>query len=179
MLRYLIVLMLCCTSWAEDVGTSSWRYGLGLGIEGRAQQNVNPDYPEMRRPILGFFQLQWSKWVLQFEVANERQKTSSSNLKVESSSLGLTAWGRYQFGNLHRWSPFVAFGGGVFLDRVSSSYQSEKEVRFGERGQFGLGGGLRYMFAKKWMTEIEGRVIGAQDRRDPSLSGLVRLGLLL
>jgi hypothetical protein len=178
MLRYLSALLLICaagaTAWAEPV-----HYGLGLGLESRMQEQVNPTFYEAR--FVGNYSGQirfWPMTVL-IEAAYSQHESTSGAFSVTSETTTLGSWFRYEFNQPYAWSPFVTAGLGVNLDEVRSTYFDNQDVREGLRKFVGLGGGLTKTLMSHLMVEAEGRAEFIEDRKDVAYSGILRLGVLL
>lgn len=167
-------------SYGQEESSSRLRWSAGAGLEGRIRQDINPDLPDTKVLPPLFMQIHGKRLSAQLEfTAFEEKKSTLGALEIESETYTLGGWGRYAFKEPFHWSPFAAAGGGVFFDRVESSYLEESTEVSGRRYFMGLGGGVTHELIPH--LEIEGEIRAAliEDRKDVSFSGIIRLGVLL
>lgn len=165
---------------AQEEGSSRLRWSAGAGFEGRVRQDVNPDMPRTKILPPLFMQVHRNRLSAQLEfTAFEKEKSTLGALEIESETYTLGAWGRYAFNEPFHWSPFAAAGGGVFFDRVESKYLDESTEVTGRRYFMGVGGGLTHELFEHFEVEGEIRAALVEDRKDVSLSGIIRLGVVL
>ncbi len=155
------------------------RFSGGTGIEGRVQQEVNPQITEAKALPHFFAQYRYDSFGLALEGNNQERSSSSGALKVKSRTINLGLWGRYEFLKPLRWSPFLALGVGSYFDTVTSRYADEMDERSGRRDFFGLGGGVSTALWDHLLLEAEMRAALIQDRKDIAYSGILRIGFVL
>lgn len=172
MLRYLIVLALHVPLVHAE---SDLHWSAGTGLETRFQKEVNPDYSDVQ--ILGqlFGQLNLGRWLAHAELGHEERDTSTGLLAIETRSLNIGAWGRYQF-QTEQWRPFVGTGLGAYFDTVKTTFGASEDERSGNRPYWGLGGGISAVFWNSLLLEAEGRGTLIRDRREPTFAALFRVG---
>lgn len=169
-----VILLIVFSMLSTAAARPQW--GLGLGYEGRLQKEVNPDYMEVKSVYHGFVQARFHPWIAHLDLGYESGKDSSGGLTIASRSYSPSLWGRYEFLET-RWRPFVGTGVGAYFDRVTSTLGSASDERNGRRLFWGLGGGLSATFWDHFLVETEARLAFIEDRRDPLLSLLLRLGV--
>ena len=95
-------------------------------------------------------------------------------METQTRTLGL--WGRYEYLTDSRWVPFAGLGVGSHFDRVRSSFGGTTDRRNGDRPFLGAGAGAGVLlFGHLWL-ETEARFASVQDRGDPLLSFLFKIG---
>lgn len=174
MLKY-VTLIALVFSQSVAFGRS---FGVGLGFETRAQQDVNPAMYEAQMIGLGSLQFKAWPWTMALESGYESSESNSGALSIQSRSISLMGWGRREFRPARSWSPFIAAGAGVFFDRVISTYLGSRDQRQGNRAALGVGAGLTRLFSNGVFVEAEGRSHAVEDRMDLSFSAIVRVGFL-
>jgi hypothetical protein len=152
------------------------RLAFGLGLEARLQQEVNPDYAEVKTLGQIFAQSHFEKWSLHYELAYEKRESNSGALMITSRSYNSGIWGRYRFVNERRWTPFVSSGVGAYFDKVTSRWGVADE-RKGIRPYWGLGGGVSAVYWEYLLLEVEARGMLVQERIGPLAAALLRIGV--
>lgn len=158
-----------------------WHWGAGVGLESRLQREVNPGFARLTEVGQLFQQISFARWGVALEESLERRDSGEGALRVQTRSLGVTAWARYFLGDssgLGRsgWKPYLGVGGGAFFDRVDSTYAGLRDRRSGNRPLIGGGGGLQGVFYDVLLFEVEARAVLVRDRREPLPSLLFRMG---
>jgi hypothetical protein len=152
------------------------QWGLGLGFELRAQREVNPDFAETKGVPQFFAQMQFVNWGAQVEAALEKQSSGSGGLNISSRSANFGGWGRYVFLEQKRWRPFATAGLGCYFDRVKSKFGTAENESSGTRPYVGTGGGVTAVLWRHLLLEAEGRLSLVRERKEPTVSTLLRLG---
>lgn len=151
----------------------------GLGVEGRMEAQVSPEFSDTRGVGQLFQRVQWNRWAVSVEVAQERSKTASGGFSVRTRTANVSAWGLYRVWGADSWSSFVDLGGGPAIDSVESQLGADVARRRGVRWRFGGGLGLNYLIWDRLLLEGEARMTGIQDRKEPAFSLLLRAGVSL
>lgn len=154
------------------------QFGGGLGYEVRIQREVNPDFAETKSMPQAFAQMQFTHWGAHIEGAVENQTSTSGGLTISARSYNFGGWGRYKFLEQKMWRPFVAAGLGSYFDRVTSEFGNASNESKGKRPYVGLGGGMAVVFWEHLLLETEARVALVRERKEPTLSALLRIGFL-
>lgn len=180
-MRSVALLLLFAVSgmaFAQESGREK-HWSLGTGFEGRLQEDINPQLPDTQ--VLPHVFAQYRIWPFGVSVEADwsERDSNSGALSIETRTLNLGLWGRYEFREPLKWSPFAGAGFGMGFDRVTSRFLEESDVRQGRRGFFGMGGGLTHSPLKHLLLEAEVRAALIQDRKDIALSGIFRLGFVL
>lgn len=153
------------------------RWSVGTALEARAQREINSDYTQLRNSGQLFAQARFLPWVAHVELGREDQRTRAGAVGVDSRSLSLAGWGRFEFENERRWKPFLGSGIGAYFDQVSTRFGAEKDIRQGRRLFAGIAVGLTAIYWENLLVELEGRTALVEDREEPNFSALVRLGV--
>ncbi|MGE0526518.1 MAG: hypothetical protein AB7G93_05070 [Bdellovibrionales bacterium] len=167
------------SSAATEAVSRRVRWGGGMGIEGRLSKEVNPDYVETGALPRLYGQAFLWPWGASLELGQQKQVSEAGGLAILARTTELSLWGRYAFTESERWMPYATVGAGVYFDQVTSTLGAAYDERDGERGLFGLGGGLSKRFLKYMNVDVEARAVMAEDRRNPVFSGILRLGVQL
>lgn len=165
--------------FAEESEVSRLRWSVGTGVEARAQQEVNPEYYEVQTLPQLFAQFRLHPWTATVETGYEQRETNAGALLITSRSFNLGVWGRYEFREPLRWSPFLAGGVGAYFDTVGSQFATSHDERHGQRKYIGVGGGMAHAFWTHFLTEAEIRTALVEDRADVAWSFIVRVGYIL
>jgi hypothetical protein len=155
------------------------RFSAGAGVEGRAREEINPEVKEGRALPVFFAQYRLGEFGAVVEGGYDHKETAAGGLSIETQTYQLGFWGRYEFAEPLRWSPFAGVGAGYFFDEVTSSFESESDTRDGRRGFMGVGGGVSHAAFKHLLLEAEMRAAFVQDRKDASYSAILRVGFVL
>jgi len=155
------------------------RISAGTGIEGRVSEDVNPELREGKFLPQFFAQYRMKPYAVSIEGGTEERDTSSGAFKVESRSYNFGAWGRYEFLEPLRWSPFAGAGVGAYFDEVTSKFGDAVDERDGQRRFFGFNGGISHSLWNHLLLEAEMRAVLIQDRKDIAFSGLLKIGFIL
>lgn len=155
---------------------SAW--SAGLGVEGRLQKEVNPDFVEGRTVGMLFGQILFSRWGIHSELSVEDHTSNSGAMTIAAKTYSAGVWGRYIFINPFRWQPYVSLGLGANFDTITSRFGAVTDERSGRRYFAGTGFGISAIFWKHLLTEAEGKVVGVQDRKEPMISALFRIGFI-
>jgi hypothetical protein len=173
--RYLAALLILCSSHA--FAAANYKLAMGLGVESRLDNEVNPGYTDGRVAGQIFQELHFQPWTLAVELGYEQHSSSSGSYSIGKSTASLAAWGRYSFKQEDRWSPFIAAGLGGYFDKVTSTLDADRDVRRGRRIMVGAGAGITNLYWKYLLLEAEGRIAGVEQRRDPAFSLIFRAGV--
>jgi hypothetical protein len=160
-------------------GASEWKLATGLGLEGRREAEVNPGYSDWRAQGQLFEVVQLHPWGAAFEFGYDQQDSSSGAYHISTHTASLGLWGRYAFLSDDAFSPYAAVGLGSAFDKITSTYLSSQDVRHGSRGFAGTGAGVSKVFWQTILTEVELRGEWSQDRTQPTVSVLLRAGVML
>lgn len=181
MLRSLMIFLIGLGSWTAGADEEGSRLlaSMGLGLFSRMDREVNPDFYELRHVPELYGKLRYARWGLILEVGHEEQESASGAMSITHESTMINTWGRYDLDQNASWAPFATAGVGLYMDQVTSSYGSASDERSGRRGLFGLGAGLAGIFLKRVEVELEGRLGFIQDRKDPQMAALFRVGYRL
>lgn len=152
-------------------------YAMGVGIESRLEHEVNPAYSTAQNLGQLYGKIRLWPWALLVELNHQSETTGSGSLNIRSETTGLGLWGRYEFLNPEKWSPFATVGGGAYFDEVTTNFEASTDVRAGRRGFGGVGGGLTVTFWQRFLVEAEGRGMMIQERVDPLFTFLLRAGI--
>ena len=174
MFRHLISLSLLISGAA---GAERPAFVVGAGLEMRMQRELNPDFVEGKSLGQIFAQARFETWAFHTELGQEKRESSSGGLKITAKSTNAGVWGRYHFVNPYHWKPFASAGLGAYFDNVISEFAGASDERGGIRPYFGLGGGISAVFLDYLFVEAEGRAALVRDRKEPTLSGIVRVGV--
>lgn len=167
-------------SYAQGDSSPRLRWAAGAGIEGRIRQDINPDLPRTKVVPPLYMQIHRKRLSAQLEfTAFEKERSNLGALEIESETYTFGAWGRYAFREPLTWSPFAAAGGGVFFDRVESTYMDSSTEVTGRRYFMGVGGGISHELIPHFEIEGEIRAALIEDRKDVTMSGILRLGVVL
>ena len=178
MLRSLILIVLMINLTAAFAASSASDFAMGVAMESRLEQNVNPDYAGTRFNEQLYGKIRFWPWAILLEGGLEGRESSSGSYHVKTQTSTVAAWPRYEFLAKERgWSPFVSLGAGVYFDRVSTQIESAQDTRISRRGLVGLGGGLTANLWRYLVLEAEGRISGVQERTEPLYSALLRIGV--
>lgn len=152
-------------------------FGLGLGLESRLEREVNPDFFQLQS--LGHYYgiLGRGIYSLLFELSRERQHSQSGAMAISTSTTSLAVWGRLELGSNTQWKTFATVGVGERVDKVSSVFESAADERSGVRKLLGAGIGISGIFWAHFQLDAEGRAIFIQDRKDPQLLALLKVGV--
>lgn len=185
MQRLLVVLLsilTCATARAQSedsAAPTAWRTSLGLGLESRLSREINPDYVEVQNLPKLYFLLRHYPYGLSVELGEESRTSRAGALKINTSSTQISFWGRYEFSDHDLWVPFMAVGLGSTFEKVISEYGSSTDEREGLRKSAGLSAGLSATIWRFVEVEGEGRAVFIEDRKDPQLAALLKLGFRL
>ena len=152
------------------------RWAGGLGIEALIEKNVNAEDTQSHALPQLFAQMQLTNWVAHLELGTFSKTTETSGIRVTQRTRSLGAWGRYSFLENKRWRPFASLGVGSYFDQITSEYKTSSDERSGKRLNAGTGGGFSVTFWEHLYLDSELRVIVAQERKEPMLSALLRVG---
>jgi len=158
--------------WAEE-GAGHLR--MGLGIESRLQNQVNPDIYDLNSTPMIFQGLQFGHWTYLTEFGFERSTSRSGAFEVRRRSLLIGAWARYALEN--EWMPYVSVGVGVLRHQLSLAFEGSMTERTGAQGRVGLGFGWEVMLTKNLVLGAEARAALIQDHREPQLSFFIGTGV--
>lgn len=164
---------------AGPFGLAQGRISAGAGMEGRVQEDVNPELRESKVLPQFFVQYRFLPLAVSIEGGSEERTTSSGALQIKTNSSSVGLWGRYEFLEPLRWSPFAGAGMGAYFDEVTSRFGSAVDVREGQRNFFGLNGGISHSLWRHLLLEGEMRAVLIQDRKDVAFSGIIRIGFVL
>lgn len=156
------------------------RFSLGTGLEVRGQQEINPQYVEARFLPQLFLQARFFPYSLTLEGGYEQRETNTGPLSIASKSSQIGLWGRYEFGQPFRWSPFLGLGVGASFDTVNLNYgdgMAAKTYR-GRRDFVGFGAGLSHVVWGHLLQELETKAVLIEDRRDIAWSATYRVGFI-
>jgi opacity protein-like surface antigen len=151
-------------------------FAMGVGMETRAQRDVNPDETAPKYSGVLYAKLRFKPWDALFETARDERDSSSGSLRIHSESTLLGAWTRYEIRAEESWTPFASAGLGSYFDKVSTSFQTSSADKSGTRGFLGLGGGVSAVFWSHVLVEGEGRILSLEQSKDPVLTGMIRVG---
>lgn len=160
--------------------TYNTHWAFGLGMESRLDTEVNPDYTDLQNAGLVYLRGQWRRYGLQLELGGgEKRRTSSGSLRIETVSYSGALWGRYDLMGTRRRSamPFLELGGGTFADQITTEFQGARDERQGRRGFVGLGLGVGFVLFRHLEIEAGARGQSIQQRKDPLVSLLIRMGV--
>jgi hypothetical protein len=184
MLRTLILVstfILPLTAFASEEANTlsgSLQWSAGMAVEGRVQKDVNPDYYDGRALGQLFARARLAPWSGLLELGEERRQTSSGNLSITTLTRHLGLWARGEPWMERGWSPYFGLGTGVFLDRVETSFVSDRSVDRGQRFFIGAAMGISRTVWKRCLLELEGRVQAIEQVQDPVFSGILRVGYI-
>ncbi len=173
-----VLILSCSQVWAEPQNSAEPQFGGGLGYEVRIQREVNPDFAETKSVPQLFAQMLFTHWGAHVEAGTETQSSNSGGLSVDARSVNVGAWGRYKFLEEKRWRPFASAGVGSYFDRVTSQFGTASNVSRGKRPYVGFGGGISAVFWERMLFETELRGSLVRERKEPTLSALLRIGFL-
>lgn len=175
-MRALIFAVLFCSKVTLAAPVERW--SVGTGMELRGQQEVNPQYMEARTLPHFFAQFRKFPFTISLEGGYEERRTSTGLFSVATKSIGLSLWGRYEFREPLRWSPYASVGVGSYFDSVDFNYGdgAAATARKGRRDLFGIGGGISHAFFIHFLQELEARAVLIEDRRDIAWTVIYRLG---
>ncbi len=178
MLHSLVVAVLIFNVSSVFAASSKPDFAMGMAMESRLEQNVNPDYAATRFNEQLYGKLRFWPWAVLLEGGLEGRESSSGSYRVKTQTGTVAAWARYEFIPVTRgWSPFVSIGVGAYFDRVNTQIDTYDDTRSSRRGLMGLGGGLTASLWRYLLLEAEGRISGVQERKDPLYSALLRIGV--
>lgn len=175
-MRFALIVLLAAFSGAA---TAAPQWGLGFGMESRLDREVNPDYADVHSAPQLYGKIDLAPWAFVVETSQQSSESGEGSLHVSSQTQILATWARYEFPIPSHWMPFVSMGAGMAFDQVTTTFAGSRDVRNGNRGLLGAGGGLTGTFFSWLQVEAEGRVNFIEDHKDPDLSALLRLGVLL
>jgi hypothetical protein len=178
LILFLLFLFLSGKVVAQEEATSRFQSSMGVGLLSRVDREVNPDFREVHHMPELYGKLHKERWGLVLDLGHEKLDSSSGSMRIKHESTTLNTWARYDLDRNTNWAPFATAGVGLNLDRVTSSYGSAIDKREGHRGLLGMGAGLTGTWGK-WEAEIEGRLSFMQDRKDPEIAALFRLGYVI
>lgn len=156
------------------------RFSFGTGIEVRGQQEINPQYVEARMLPQFFMQARFFPYSLTLEGGYEQRETNTGPMSVATKSAQIGIWGRYEFGNPYKWSPFLGLGVGASFDTVNLNYgdgMAAKSYR-GRRDYVGAGAGISHVLWGHFLNELEAKAVLIEDRRDIAWSAIYRVGFI-
>lgn len=167
----LMLLLMAPNLWAAPTVWST-----GLGMESRMQREVNPDYVDMRNSGTLYAKARFWPMAALLEAAREDRDSHSGDLRIKASSMMLGVWGRYEFRDPDKWSPFAGLGAGQYFDQVQTSFGEQVDTRKARRGFMGVGLGLTKTYWQHLLLELEARAAAIQRRDQIQFSGLFRVG---
>jgi opacity protein-like surface antigen len=173
-MRILILFALCFASSAFALTQKD--FAMGVGMETRAQRDVNPDETAPKYSGMLFAKLRFKPWDALLETARDERDSSSGSLRVHSESTLLSAWVRYEIRPEESWTPFATAGLGSYFDKVSTSFESSQASKSGMRSFVGLGAGVSATYWDHLVIEGEGRILSLEESKDPVLTGMIRVG---
>jgi hypothetical protein len=162
--------------WSGATWASKPDLAMGLGLETRAQRDVNPDATTAKSTDEFYGKIRFFPWALEIETGREESASGSGSLTIKSESTLLGVWGRYEFAPPTMVAPFASLGMGSYFDVIDTSFAASHDRRQGVRKFMGAGGGLTMTLWDHLQMEIEGRIISLEETKDPVLSGLIRVG---
>lgn len=152
-------------------------FGLGAGLESHLDHEVNPDYFQLQNMGHYYGIAGRGIYSVVFEFNRERQRSQSGAMEISTTTTSLSLLGRMELGENGAWKTFASAGVGERTDRVTSVFGASVDKRDGVRKYFGLGWGISGLFWEHVQVEAEGRAIFVQDRKDPQLIALLKVGV--